>query len=93
MIYDVEIETRVRGLPCIIGVTYYMKVRPNPYATNDWEYNGYTERGYDILDRRGYKAKWLEDTMTQKDFDHVDQVIDEYYESNEKDEYTFPEGL
>lgn len=87
--YDVEIETRVRGIPCVVGVVYYFKARPNPYASNDWDYYGYASRDYIILDRKGYPAAWLEDKMTKEDYAKVDKIVDEYYEQQEKDEYEF----
>lgn len=81
MTYKIEIETRVRGIPCIIGVTHFLKVPGNPYAMySDTEYNGYTECDYEILDKNGRKAPWLESKMTPADFTAVEKTVDDYYE-------------
>lgn len=91
--YDVEIETRVRGIPCVVGVIYYFRAQPNPYAHSDVDYYGYTDRDYIILDRKGRPAPWLENKMTKDDYAKVDKIVDEYYEQQAKDEIEFPEGL
>ena len=43
--YIAEIETRVAGIPCIIGVTHFesQKGSYSYHAASDWDYYGYTE--------------------------------------------------
>lgn len=86
--YIAEIESRVAGIPCLIGVT-------------DWEayvpaqVSGPPERCYPaeggcgswvVLDRRGRKAPWLERKMTSEDERRIDEEIFEAME-NSRDDY------
>ena len=81
MSYIAEIESRVAGIPCIIGVTHFESVKGSfdYHADSDWDYHGYTECEFEVLDRRGRKATWLErkltDDMTQK----IESEIAEYF--------------
>ena len=69
------IETKVCSIPCMVEVTYARYVKPqssNPYnCSSDWDYSGYWDDvEYELYDRRGYRALWLEKKM--KPQDHVD---------------------
>jgi hypothetical protein len=86
-VYNVEIEARVHGIPCLVGVVYYNKVAPCSRADNDWDYRGYTDCDYDILDRNGYKAAWLERKMTQQDKAEIEKIVDGYYEQQARYAY------
>jgi hypothetical protein len=79
MTYIAEIETRVAGIPCIVGVTYFESVRGsyNYHAASDWDYHGYTECEFEVLDRRGRKAPWLERKLTDKIINEIEQEIAE----------------
>ena len=81
MNYIAEIETRVAGIPCIIGVTEYECVKGSYsyHAASDWDYYGYTECEFDVLDRRGRKAAWLERKLTDKITREIEQEIAEYF--------------
>lgn len=60
--YYCEIEMRVCGIPAIIRVTHFVHVKGS-YSYNapsDIDYYGFTELEYDICDRRGRLADWLE---------------------------------
>jgi hypothetical protein len=77
MSYIAEIEHRVAGIPCLIGVTHYESVRGS-YSYNapsDMDYYGYTEAEWEILDRRGRKAPWLERKVTAKDTASIEEAI------------------
>ena len=57
-----ELDTNVCGIPCIVRVTHFYR-NAGSYSYNapsDLDYYGYTEMDYDILDRRGRPAPWLE---------------------------------
>ena len=56
--YIAEIETRVAGIPCIIGVIEFESVAGSYsyYAASDWDYHGYTETDWEVCDRRGRPA-------------------------------------
>jgi hypothetical protein len=80
MSYIAEIETRVAGIPCIIGVTYFESVSGSYsyYAASDWDYRGYTECEFTVCDRRGRPAPWLERKLTSKDESRIESEIAEY---------------
>ena len=81
MDYIAEIETRVAGITCIIGVTEYECVKGSYsyHAASDWDYYGYTECEFDVLDRRGRKAAWLERKLTDKITREIEKEIAEYF--------------
>jgi hypothetical protein len=89
MAYITEIETRVAGIPCIIGVTHFESVKGSGNkwtAASDWDYYGYTECEYEVLDRRGRKAAWLERKITSEINSEIEREIaesmtaDDYYD-------------
>jgi len=79
MSYIAEIESRVAGIPCLIGVSHFDCVRGSySYnAASDMDYYGYTESEWDVLDRRGRPAAWLERKLTSADRDRIEQEIAE----------------
>ena len=77
-------ETTIQGIPCQIHVTTCNVVKGS-YSYNapsDWDYYGYTEFEFDVYDRKGYRAAWLERKMTPKD---EARIQEEYLESCESD--------
>lgn len=62
--YELVFDTRIAGIPCQIGVTYFHYQPPwrgsAQTCDSDLDYYGYTELEYDVLDRRGRPAAWLE---------------------------------
>lgn len=81
--YIATIEHRVAGIPCLIGVIDYSSVKGSyDYnAASDWDYNGYTESEWELLDRKGYRAKWLDYKLTDKETNDVESAIAEYMDS------------
>jgi hypothetical protein len=79
MSYLAEIETRVAGIPCIVGVTHFESVRGSfSYrADSDMDYYGYIECEFTVCDRRGRPAPWLERKMTDKDTSRIESEIAE----------------
>jgi hypothetical protein len=55
-----QFEIRVCGIPCIMQVTSY---EPYQSATHDSPAEGDIE--FELLDRKGYKASWLEKKADQ----------------------------
>lgn len=80
--YQAEVPTRIAGIPCLIGVTYYLKVSGSPYADNDWDYKGYTDSDWIVLDTKGRPAPWLEKKVDEKEADRINLLIDKYMEEN-----------
>ena len=85
MSYIAEIESRVAGIPCIIGVTHYECVKGSYsyHAASDWDYHGYTECEFEVLDRRGRKAAWLERKLDDKMTQEIESEIAEYFNQGE----------
>lgn len=79
MSFIAEIETRVAGIPCIVGVTHFESVRGSYsyHAASDWDYHGYTESEWVVCDRRGRPAPWLERKLTSKDTSRIESEIAE----------------
>jgi hypothetical protein len=76
----VQIQTRVAGIPCQIGVESYFHQRPDRGSwESDWDYHGYTQTDWLILDRQGRPAPWLERKMTERDKDRIESEIDAYF--------------
>lgn len=71
------IQTRIQGIPCQIEVTRCEVVRGSYSfnAASDWDYHGYSEVEFDVYDRTGYPAPWLERKMTDEDRSRIEQLI------------------
>lgn len=83
-----EIEHTVCGIPCLIGVSSYSRVRGS-YSYNapsDCDYYGYTDCDWELLDRKGYRANWLAKKITSRDEDSINQAINDHFEG-ERDDY------
>ena len=57
-----KIESKVCGIPCIIAVHKFMAGSYSYAAGSDVDYYGASE--WEILDRRGRPAPWLERKVT-----------------------------
>ena len=77
--YKEIIDHRLAGIPCQIGVRKCKKVSRQEAADNPYDYYGYCDVDYDILDSRGKPAAWLENKATPADHDeivsHIIQVM------------------
>lgn len=76
--------TNIAGIPCQVNVTYFHKQPAlGPMCDSDWDCYGYTDIEFDVLDRKGYKAPWLERKMTLADKQRIDEelleTLDEAY--------------
>lgn len=71
-----EFESRVSGIPCTVRVLSYA----NEPAT--FHHPGFFEFEYTIHDRKGYRAKWLENKITDND---VERLSEEYESRFAKD--------
>lgn len=77
-----EFASNVCGIPCIIQVTYYEPYR-QAYVSGPPEYCYPAEGGYcewDVLDRRGRPAAWLERKLTSSERSRIDKEIFEEIE-------------
>jgi len=69
------IEARVAGIPCLIEVVSVRVVAPDPGADSDWDHRGYSEVEFEVCDRRGRPAPWLERKMTDADRQEIETLI------------------
>lgn len=81
MSYIAEIESTVAGIPCIIGVTYFDSEEGSYsyHADSDVDYYGYTECEFDVLDRRGRKAAWLERKLSDEDTIRIEGEVAQHF--------------
>lgn len=70
-----EFNTRIAGIPCICHVTYYTP--EIPAYTSGLHEDSYPAEGgdfeFEILDRNGRKAEWLERKLTDEDEERLYQ--------------------
>ena len=70
------IEARIAGIPCLIEPTHVFVQRPmGPSASNDMDCYGYAEIEFDVLDRKGRLAPWLEKKMTADERVEIENKI------------------
>jgi len=79
-----EIDFRLAGIPCIINVLSYEEYVPaKTYGPPEDCYPAEGGCGdYEILDRRGYRAKWLERKIDSRIDSEIQDAIFEYMENN-----------
>lgn len=65
--------TTIAGIPCQIKVTSYEVQKPIPNADSDWDHQGYYEMDFQVLDRGGYSASWLEAKMSEDDRHRIEE--------------------
>lgn len=69
-------QTHIAGIPCQVEVTHFFIQKPlGPSCDSDWDCYGYEEIDFDVLDRKGYPAKWLEKKMTDADRQRIEEEI------------------
>jgi hypothetical protein len=70
------IETRIAGIPCLIEPTSVFVQKPlGPMCDSDYDCYGYAEIEFDVLDRNGRPAPWLEKKLTPADIDRIETLI------------------
>jgi len=79
--YIAEIDSRVAGIPCKIGVTEYNSTRGSysHNADSDLDFYGYTEMDFEVLDRRGRPAAWLERKLDKDERADIEYLISDYF--------------
>ncbi len=72
-------EIQAAGIPALAGVTHYCHQAPfrgSPYrCDSDWDYLGYEEIEWEILDRRGRPAPWLDRKLSPADRAGIDRQL------------------
>jgi len=69
------IPSSVAGIPCQIHIDHCLVTQPNRLADSDWDYAGYTEIEFNVLDRRGRPAPWLARKLTDADTARIEMQI------------------
>lgn len=85
--YRDEVPYRLNGIPCLIGVIEY-QAELHGIIGNDPSMSHAPEDLYvsfDILDRKGYRAKWLERKMTPAIESDIEFTVDKYMRENTND--------
>lgn len=76
------LNTKIRGIPCRIKVTRYFVQKPlGRMADSPEDCYGYTAIDYEVLDRRGRPASWLERKMTDDDRCAIENEVTEAEEA------------
>ncbi len=70
-------ESTVHGIPCQIKVDrcFVQKGSFSYNAPSDWDYYGYQEIEFTVLDRKGYPAPWLEKKLSDDDVSRIETEI------------------
>ena len=79
------LSTRIQGIPCQVKAMYIFVQKPlGPNCDSDWDCYGYSEVDFEVYDRKGYPADWLQRKMTDKDEERiVEQLLEEYYDARD----------
>jgi hypothetical protein len=72
-------RTQIAGIPCTVEVTRHVVVKPwggSPHTCpSSDDYYGYSEVEFEVCDRRGRPAPWLERKMTEDDVRRIEGEI------------------
>ena len=76
--YRLIVDSHVAGIPCKLGVIEVGYYTPATYGgrNEDAEPEDSCPHTYDLLDRKGYRAKWLDVICSTKDCDRHQLDID-----------------
>lgn len=85
-------ESSIAGIPCLIEITSFLDVPPNPSCWDSADdYYGYTEIEWEVYDRKGYKAAWLERKLTQEMSAEIDDQAIRVAKANAADCFDEPD--
>jgi len=81
-------KTTIAGIPCEVrAVTLFVtKGNYSPQAETPDEYFGARDIEFDVYDRKGYPAAWLEAKMTEEDRWRIEDELIEEAKQEEYDE-------
>ena len=79
MMYQALVEIRAAGIPALAGVrgySYQAPHRGSPFqCDSDWDYLGWEEIDWVLLDRRGRPASWLDRKLTKTDREEINREL------------------
>jgi len=70
-------ESSINGIPCQILVTSYIDEKPIINGLWENSHPGHFEFEFEVYDRKGYRANWLEAKLTD---DINDRIAEEFME-------------
>lgn len=81
--YRFTVDSTVAGIPCKLGVTEIGYYIPATYGRSmeDSEPEDSSQHSYEILDRKGYRAAWLDAKCSKKDEEQHQLDIDKALEA------------
>ncbi len=73
-------DTRISGIPCQVLITCYYPARPANFrgSPDRWTPPEPDEISFQVLDRRGRPAPWLEEKLTEDDRVRIERELSEY---------------
>lgn len=75
------LDFHIAGIPCLIEVTEHIVVPPwkgnIQSCPSEADYYGYEEIEFNVLDRGGRLAPWLERKMTDEEYDSILALVRE----------------
>lgn len=80
-------DTKIAGIPCqceVVHATEFVPMRSYGPGMEDASEAEGGEFEFNILDRKGYKAKWLERKVSPED---IDRLYEEFAIMQEGEEY------
>lgn len=67
---------RIQGIPCIVEMTSCFVQKPlGPQCDSDLDCYGYSEVEFDVLDRNGRPAPWLERKMSDSERSEIENLL------------------
>ena len=69
------IPVRVHGIPCQIHIIFFEKVEPFRSQDSREDWLGGEEMEWELEDRQGYRAPWLERKLGQVDRKEIEATI------------------
>ena len=74
------LNTRIAGIPCQVELTSYTPFWNGRRGHIDnWLPDEPEQVEFEVFDRKGYKAPWLERKMTDADYARIEQELMEFY--------------
>jgi hypothetical protein len=76
--------TRIAGIPCGIEITHaFRQPALGPGCDNRDDCDGYVELEWEVVDRRGRAAPWLDAKLTDRERRRIDKEAIEFLESDD----------
>ena len=72
----VKMEARIAGIPCQVKMTHCFVQPPlGPNCDSDLDCYGYAEVEFDVLDRNGRPAPWLEKKLSEHECIEIENLL------------------